>query len=69
LTGKIGSQTLQFTITIYAVSAEPVVSPLLVVLAACGLYVLGIAEITLDMAVEMARAGDGDADHPLPAEG
>jgi len=53
--GELGSQTLQFTITVYVVSSESVVSPFIIILAACGLYVFGVIKIILDLAIERAR--------------
>ena len=66
--GKFGSQTLQFTITIYAVTANPIVSPFVVILFGCCLYMLALVEIALDIAVEMVRASDGHTDQPHTAQ-
>ena len=67
LTGKFGSQTLQFTITVYAVSSESVVSPFMIILEVFGFYVLRFLEIKLEMAIEMARAADG-AERDVPKD-
>ena len=60
--GKFGNQTLQFTMTVYAVTADPIVSPVIVISLGCGVYLLSLIEIALEMIIEMIRAPENDAD-------
>ena len=61
--GKFGNQTLQFTMTVYAVTADPIVSPVMVISLGCGVYLLSLIEIALEIIIEMVRAPENDADH------
>jgi hypothetical protein len=64
--GKLTAQTIQFITTLYAETAGPINRPPVIVLCACGLYILGLLEIALDILIEIARArhevnpADGD---------
>jgi hypothetical protein len=67
--GKFGTQTLQFIMTVYAVTADPIVSPIIIISFGCGVYFLSLVEIALEMIIEMVRAPENAADHPAVALG
>ena len=61
--GKFGNQTLQFTMTVYAVTAEPIISPIIIISLGCAVYFLSLLEIVLEIIIEMVRAPENGADH------
>ena len=60
--GKFGNQTLQFTMTVYAVTADPIISPIIIISLGCGVYFLFLVEFALEIIIEMVRAPENGAD-------
>ena len=54
--GKFGNQSLQFTMTVHAVTADPIISPIIIISLGCGVYFLSLVEIALEIIIEMVRA-------------
>jgi hypothetical protein len=51
--GAFGSQTLQLTMTVYAVTTDPIISPIIVILFGCGIYAFTVLEIFIDIVIEI----------------
>jgi len=60
--GKFGNQTLQFTMTVYAVTADAIISPIIIISLGCAVYFLSLIEIALEIIIEMVRAPENGAD-------
>ena len=48
--------------TVYAVTADPIISPIIVISLGCGVYFLSLVEIALEIIIEMIRAPENGAD-------
>jgi len=62
LAGRFGAESLQLTMTVYAVIAVPIVSPIIVVSLGFGVFALSIIEITVEIIIEEFLTIHGDAD-------
>ena len=48
--------------TVYAVTADPIISPTIIISLGCGVYFLSLVEIALEIIIEMVRAPENGAD-------
>jgi hypothetical protein len=48
--------------TVYAVTADPIVSPIIIISLGCGFYFLSLLEIVLEIIIEMVHAPENGAD-------